>query len=171
MKRTVMRDMTRIQWRLSGSRERRLFGWLCWVGGRISPVGLLGSGEGDSPVQFETESLVSTILLLHSFRIDRSWSRSWSSSHLPVRGVLTSTLTPASALAFNCCSVAVIGLSELVWACGESWIDSSGSAGVTEDVDLRGGIFGSVEPYPLGTGWPCRFSWVLVGNSSAVGFM
>lgn len=43
-----------------------------------------------------------------------------------------------------------MGLSELVWACGESWIDSSGSAGVTEDVDLRGGIFGSGLPYPLG---------------------
>jgi hypothetical protein len=43
-----------------------------------------------------------------------------------------------------------MGLSEDVGACGESWIDSSGSAGVTEDVDLRGGIFGWVGPFPLG---------------------
>lgn len=55
---------------------------------------------------------------------------------------LASTLTPASARAFNCCSVAVTGLS--VCVCGESWMESSASAsaGVKEDVDLRGGMLG-----------------------------
>lgn len=55
--------------------------------------------------------------------------------------LLTSILAPASARAFNCCSVAYTGLSD----CGggeECWaIESSASAGVTDDVDLRGGMF------------------------------
>lgn len=58
--------------------------------------------------------------------------------HVLCLGTHTSTLTPASARALICCSVAVMGLS--VCAEGESWIDSSGSAGVTDEVDLRGGM-------------------------------
>jgi hypothetical protein len=55
--------------------------------------------------------------------------------------LLTSTLAPASARAFNCCSVAKTGFS-LCGAGGDCWSrESSGSAGVTEDVDFRGGIF------------------------------
>ena len=54
--------------------------------------------------------------------------------------LLTSTLAPASARAFNCCSVAKTGFS-LCGAGGDCWSrESSGSAGVTEDVDFRGGI-------------------------------
>lgn len=49
---------------------------------------------------------------------------------------LTSTLTPASARAFNCCSVAVTVLC----VCGDCCSESSASAGVTDDVDLRGGM-------------------------------
>lgn len=55
--------------------------------------------------------------------------------------MLTSTLTPNSARALICCSVAVMGLSG-AGATGDSKDASSGSAGVTEDVDLRGGMFG-----------------------------
>lgn len=59
---------------------------------------------------------------------------------------LTSTLTPNSARALICCSVAVTGTLDFsVCACGESWRDSSGSAGVTEEVDLRGGILDGFE--------------------------
>lgn len=54
--------------------------------------------------------------------------------------MLTSTLTPSSARAFICCSVAVMGLSAALCTCGDNCEGSSVSAGVTEEVDLRGGI-------------------------------
>lgn len=67
--------------------------------------------------------------------------------------MLTSTLTPNSARALICCSVAVMGLSEVVGATGDNSDVSSGSAGVTEDVDLRGGMLGVV--------WSFLFFFVL----------
>jgi hypothetical protein len=69
----------------------------------------------------------------------------------PAQERLTSTLTPASARAFNCCSVAKTGLS-VCGAWGDWRRESSGSAGVTEEVDLRGGILVVV--------WRCGFGVV-----------
>lgn len=56
----------------------------------------------------------------------------------PPLTMLTSTLTPSSARALICCSVAVTGLSGVFWT-GDSCDGSSASAGVSE-VDLRGGM-------------------------------
>jgi len=53
---------------------------------------------------------------------------------------LTSTLMPASARALICCSVAMMGLSAV--CCGDIWSESPSSAGVMDDVDLRGGMVG-----------------------------
>ena len=87
-------------------------------------------------------------------------------------GKPTSTFTPASALAFNCCSVAVtvpVAPCRFAWDWDWDWDwgeepwrgvgeegfgfgfgSGSGSAGVMEEVDFRGGIFFSFL-------WGCLF--------------
>lgn len=136
---TVKTNRKRRRSLLSGWRGRRLFGWSYLVGGLLWRGGLSRSVGGDSPkllhsVSQSTPSLPFPFLCFFSSSLSLSVD-CWC--------LLTTTLAPPSARAFNCCSVAVT-FSVCVCVGDDSccsW-DSSVSTGVTEDVDLRGGIVG-----------------------------